>query len=159
MNYNSHPVSSLHYFFLTLPLWHYNKVGTGRKVPVSLSQHDYKVFVNDSLTQFRHLRGKVAIHKHLLKRNIIHQIPYIFNMQDSYTRNIQNLPKGKAGGNFGPNSSAASSSCFEAGNKETPGSALADTLSMKIKQNKDFFIQKKKTFLSRYAEKKLQQTF
>lgn len=57
---------------------------------------------------------------------------YNFNVQNLYSRCLQNLPEEKAGGNFGPNSSAASSSCcFEVGNEEMPDSAVAVTLSMK----------------------------
>jgi len=48
-------------------------------------------------------------------------LKYNFNVQNLHNRSLQNLPEEKAGGSFGPNSSVASSSCFEAGNKETPG--------------------------------------
>lgn len=74
-------------------------------------------------------------HRCFLKRNIIY-LTYNFCVQNLHIRSLQNLPKEKAGGNFGPNSSVASSSCFEVGNKERPGSVVAATFSTKKKKNK-----------------------
>lgn len=72
----------------------------------------------------------MPIHICFLKRNIIY-LTYNFSVQNLHPRSLQNLLEEKAGGNFGPNSSVASSSCFEVGNKETPGSVVAATFSTK----------------------------
>lgn len=65
-----------------------------------------------------------------LKRAIMYFI-YNFNVHNWHSRCLQNLPEEKAGGNFGPNSSVASSSCFDVGNEEMPESVEAVTFSTK----------------------------
>lgn len=74
-----------------------------------------------------------------LKRDIKYFI-YNFNIQNLHSRCLQNLPEEKAGGNFGPNSSVASSSCFEVGKEEMPGSVVVVPVPMK--QTKTWYIWK-----------------
>lgn len=87
-----------------------------------------------------------------LKRGIMYFI-YNFHVQNLHSRCLQNLPEEKAGGNFGPNSSVASSSCFGVGNEEMPESVVAVTLSMKKTKLAIFERQIRKYFFQEVLKK------
>lgn len=74
-------------------------------------------------------KRQMAYSKMLFSRRDMYFI-YNFNVQNSHSRCLQNLPEEKAGGNFGPNSSVVSTSCFDVGNEEMPESVVEVTLSM-----------------------------
>lgn len=83
---------------------------------------------------------------------------YNFHVQNLHSRCLQNLPEKKAGGNFGPNSSVASSSCFDVGNEETPESVVAVILSIK-KPKPAIFEMKIRQYFFQEVLKKVQGDF